>query len=970
MRPHLHILRKIAISLITWIILVPAWAQYPYIQKIRLAVPDLEPVFCKAIQDENGYFWLGSDLGLFRFDGLDVRRYALQDDSADLPVTALCRGDNRVIWVGCGNGRIYKLENNLLSLFDPEEGTADKAITDIVIDKNHDLWWSTAGEGLYCSKENRVYNFNHDDGLKDDYVYDLEICQDNSVWAGTDAGLYEISFTDGKKEVSPLPEQIRKQLQDIIVRVVREDPEGRLWLGFQDGGTGYLNPRRNGFVSCVDQKGWNYGTVQDIEVIRGGAWIATSYGRIIEIDAEKYPVRSEQITPVDEGNGKINDLQKDNEGNIWILSSKGLYRSTGDRLRFFSSLLQKPLLNIHAIKNDNQNPDILWFSDDEGLFSADISTGRTTQYLANFSAADLKITCLNQDRYGFLWAGTFNYGLFRIRPSDGTWSQITESRGLVNNNVLSISRHEDTLWMATLGGASEIVLAGNSLNSPFRITSFNYETGLVNNFIYAVYEDNHDQIWLATDGDGVNVKTKKGWVSYNEKEGLTDDVIYSVTGDKSGNIWVASASSGIFKFTGDRFVRIGTDEGLSSHSVSGMSVSGDELLVVQDNGIDVLNVPTGMVAHYGEEIGLNGISPDLNVISQDKDGYIWIGTQKGIIRYCPGSAGTAYSPRTVLEEMSVYMEPRQMSENMSLAFDENHVSFKYAGIWLSNPGDVSYQVLLEGYDLGWKNTYDRQVTYSNLSPGKYIFKVRSSIDHSFSNIPETGLSFRILEPFWLNDWFILFLVLALALAIFLYIKTRENRLKKKEQEKKEKVEFEFQVLKNQVNPHFLFNSFSTLMSLIEEQPREALEYTEKLSDFFRTILQFKDQEVISLDTELNLVGNYFFLLKKRFGDNIRLDILLDEETVKTFIPPMTLQLLIENAVKHNIVSKDKPLNIKVYKENSKIIIENNLQPKLTPEVSTGIGLENIRKRYRLITRVEPEVEKTADRFKVVLPVIR
>jgi len=323
----------------------------------------------------------------------------------------------------------------------------------------------------------------------------------------------------------------------------------------------------------------------------------------------------------------------------------------------------------------------------------------------------------------------------------------------------------------------------------------------------------------------------------------------------------------------------------------------------------------------------------------------------------------------VLEEMSIYLEPRLMENDLVLAHDKNHVSFKYAGLWFSNPESVIYQVYLEGYDLGWKDTYDRMVTYSNLSPGSYTFKVRSATDQSFRSASEASYDFRIREPFWFSLWFIILLVFIVTAAIYFFIRFREDRLRRIEQEKKEKVEFEFQVLKNQVNPHFLFNSFSTLMSLIEEQPDQALQYTEKLSDFFRTILQFKDQALINLDEEISLIETYFFLLKKRFGKNINLEISLKDQLKMTFIPPMTLQILVENAVKHNIISKDKPLFIRIYEDGGRIIVENNLQLKKVAEVSTGIGLENIRKRFRLITEEEPVIEATEAFFRVKLPVI-
>lgn len=949
------------------LILKTGYAQYPGIEKIRVTIPVQEPVFTRAVQDINHFIWLGSDRGLFRFDGISFRHYYPQLDSLEFHISALMVDHDGVIWAGCRDGKIYKVEQGEITLFNPEEGTSGKTITDLVASKEGTLWWSTAGEGIYFFEKGRVININQDDGLKDNYVYDLEIAGNGALLAGTDAGIFSCRYENGRKEIIPL--QAENHLPDIIVRVIEEDQEGKLWLGFEDGGAGYLDQNKKSYMQACGGKGWNYGPVQDIVNLSGSTWISTAQGIIVETTGASGADPCRFIAGEEMKFGKINDLLPDLEGNVWILASSGLYRTTGTRIRYFNNSADFPLENIHAIRNDGQTSGILWYSNDNGLFSMDLFSGKIKKYLENFHAQDLKITSLNQDRFGNIWAGTFNYGVFRISPEDGRYQQITEKQGLVNNNVLAIARHEDTLWMATLGGASEVVLRDGKLDNSFIINSFNYKTGLANNFIYSVYEDNHDQIWLATDGDGISVRTKKGWINYDERNGLTDDVIYAITGDSFGNIWAASASKGLFRFSGQKFDHFGLEDGLSSLAISGVAASGDELLILHDNGFDILHIPTGRFAHFGEEAGMEGIFPDLNAISKDKEGNIWLGTRKGIIRYQPANNTSSYSPETVIEDMFIYLEPRQMVEGLELPYKENHVSFKYSGIWFSNPQKVTYQVFLEGYDLGWKDTYDRQMTYSSLSPGEYTFRVRASLGNTFSNASEVSYRFRIREPFWLQDWFMILLIIVLALLIYSLVVYRENRLRVKERAKKEQVEFEFQVLKNQVNPHFLFNSFSTLMSLIEDNPDHALQYTEKLSDFFRTILQFKDQEVIVMEEELSLVENYFFLMKKRYGDNINLDIQRSEKMMQSFIPPMTLQILIENAVKHNVISKDKPLYIKIYEDDGKIVAENNLQPKTTPETSTGIGLENIRKRYRLITKNEILLEKSDLIFKIILPVI-
>ena len=154
--------------------LSPAIAQFPHIQKTKFSIPSGEPVFNKAVQDHNGYFWLGSEVGLFRFDGISFKQFFPVNDSADFHITALHEDLDGILWIGCKDGKIYRLQEGIISLFNPEEGTAGKAVSDIATDNDGVLWWSTTGEGIYFYYDGRVFNINHDDGLNDDYVYDLE----------------------------------------------------------------------------------------------------------------------------------------------------------------------------------------------------------------------------------------------------------------------------------------------------------------------------------------------------------------------------------------------------------------------------------------------------------------------------------------------------------------------------------------------------------------------------------------------------------------------------------------------------------------------------------------------------------------------------------------------------------------------------------------------------------------------------
>ena len=190
-----------------------------------------------------------------------------------------------------------------------------------------------------------------------------------------------------------------------------------------------------------------------------------------------------------------------------------------------------------------------------------------------------------------------------------------------------------------------------------------------------------------------------------------------------------------------------------------------------------------------------------------------------------------------------------------------------------------------------------------------------------------------------------------------------------ERTKSDHVSAKFDLLKQQVNPHFLFNSLNTLKSMVDIHDLNASEFILKLSDFYRFTLENRDNDLITVNEELQILEAYLFLLKARFEDGIETIIDLSLDTRGGAIPPFTLQLLAENCIKHNVISLEMPLQIKLYGDSQFIVIENNLQPKLQPEPSTGMGLENINQRYLHLTQNPIIVEKHPNHFKVKLPVV-
>lgn len=188
--------------------------------------------------------------------------------------------------------------------------------------------------------------------------------------------------------------------------------------------------------------------------------------------------------------------------------------------------------------------------------------------------------------------------------------------------------------------------------------------------------------------------------------------------------------------------------------------------------------------------------------------------------------------------------------------------------------------------------------------------------------------------------------------------------------KTEQVTAQLESLKNQISPHFLFNSLNTLVALIPENQQHAIDFTQKLSEVYRYIIQYKERELVQLKTELDFIKSYVFLLKMRYPENLTVDYRIHEKEMNSHVAPLAIQMLIENAIKHNVISKTHPLCIEVYTEKGgSIVVKNKLQLKQVHEKSTKTGLENIKKRYQYLSNRTIDIINTSNSFLVAIPLI-
>jgi LytS/YehU family sensor histidine kinase len=202
------------------------------------------------------------------------------------------------------------------------------------------------------------------------------------------------------------------------------------------------------------------------------------------------------------------------------------------------------------------------------------------------------------------------------------------------------------------------------------------------------------------------------------------------------------------------------------------------------------------------------------------------------------------------------------------------------------------------------------------------------------------------------------------------IKEREKDIIQFEKLQRSKAEAELEALKNQIDPHFMFNSLNTLSHLIKSNKEKAFLFNEKLADVYRYILMNKDSELVQLSEEIQFLNNYYSLLKIRYGESIELCMEGLNDSDHYLIPPISLQLLIENAVKHNEIYNEDPLKIDLRVENSSVIISNHVRPKARDSNTPKVGLKSLTERFKIITERDIKVKSDSNIFSVTLPLLK
>jgi len=899
------------------------------------------------LQDRDGILWIGTTKGLLKYDGVDYKEIAFDREHEHKEITALFEDAKRRLWIGFIDGKIARLSSDQKIIdWDPPEGLPRVKITGITQDAKGQIWFGTYGEGAYYFNEIHLFNLNNSDGLPNNDIYTITNDKLGRIWIGTDGGASICSIINGKKSIHTLTQ--KDGLTDNIIKVIIKGKNDQMWLGFEEGGIALCRVIRD-FTTQIDNYKIESGEVTCVaEDFSGDLWVGTNDSGLWQYKSDFQDADVKKHWEHYDGfeNTKIYNLLLDFQGNIWIstsqfgvLSKQGLFEHW-----------QIPIKNIQVIDHYKR----FWIGTNTGLYEY---LHGTKQFIKTElpGVKNPNIISLLNDTNGNSWIGTYGQGLYCIRGKE-----IVKVKGIDNENIFSIAQDGETIWIATLAG----VFTVNKLGGSFVINNINKKFGLKENFIYKILVDSKKRIWLGTDGEGLKLIEKdKAVRSYVTALGLSLKTIYSIDEDRSGNIWISAASNGVFCLHNNQWTHYGTDNSLRNNNVPNLVTDYyGHVLILNEKGIDLLLPASGNVLKLDKLLDLKNFKSNLNMSFKEANS-VWFVNNDEII-YCKPLLDSVLQPRVVISSISL-MGKKIKTGLHTFPYNQNFISFSLSGIFYALSNEVVFDYKLLGHDLAWNTTNDRNISFQNIASGNYTLKIYARLGNTKSSL--LSYSFTISTPFWKQLWFIPLVVLVIFTLIIYIVRSREKRLQLTANLEQERISAQFEALKSQINPHFLFNTLNTLIALIEEKPSNAVSFVEQLSDFYRKILQYREQKLIPLSEELSLVTSFTYLLKERFGESLQINLDIDNEN--GFIIPFSLQMLLENAVKHNVISQDKILTITIIKRDNLITISNNLQPKLHKEASTGFGLDSIIKHYEMITKAKILIEKKDNFFTVSLPII-
>ena len=876
-------------------------AQYPNLRFKHISIEQglsnstIESIY----QDKRGFIWIGTRDGLNRYDGnrVLVYRFDSKDSNSISDNYIQCIGEDnkQQLWIGTSNGlnRFNAVQNNFTRFKQSNSkpgSLSNNHISSITTDQKGKLWITTLGGGinLYDPSKQQFLVYRQNAAQSNGHAADQVNClfQDlqGIFWVGTDSGLLQFDPDNGQFIKTPLMTLQNQDCTDYSIKKIIACGTGQLLLGTNENGLILYNQLQHKCSllshSETDPASLGDNLVRSLLIGHDGRiWVGCVNGGLNLFDPIKrhfthYQNQPDQPSSLSQRT--VSALFEDNQGNLWVGTHRGginLYTPHTEKFGLFNQQTIPNGLSYNDVKAFCEDRDgNIWIGTDGGgldLYNPTNNSFKHFRYNAfnNRSIGSNEVLDIMEDQEGNCWVSTWGGGLCLYHKKTGDFTRfvnrIGDKNSISSNYVQKVFEDRNhRLWVATYFGGLNLFDRRHKVFYPF--TSGSNHTSIQGKNILSINQDRSGNLWFSTDDGGLNcLQYSNGSISHYFNDEARKPDLRVIFTDSKGRVWIGQSGLYLFDSTTKRFNLFTDKAGLATEFIKGITEDANgNFWISGSNGLTRFNPETQVFKKYNTADGLQGLEFEANAFLKTRAGILYFGGINGFNRFYPSEIiANSFIPPVYITDFKMNNQPSGIgikgspltadisyTNHINLSYQQSTFSFGFAALNYSASENNQYAWKLENWDKDWVYAgKERQVAYTNVSPGHYTFRVKAANNDGVWNEKETTVTIDIKPPFQETWWFRLFLLSGIAGLTIWYFRFRSN-LEKMQLEESRKEAIHQDQLRFFTN---ISHEFRTPLSLILG-PIEKLEKENphSASAYYYRIIHRNALRMVSLINEL------------------------------------------------------------------------------------------------------------------------
>lgn len=864
----------------------PAFVQEPVFRNfgVEQGLPSSEVYH--AIQDSRGFIWFGTDMGVSRYDGAEFQNFDLEDGLTDNTVFEIYEDHRGRIWFLTLTLELAYYQKGTITPYAHNDkirqitGTTRRVYqkSSFMVDSSGSLYLAIKTTGLYrIDSAGRVKKLDNTSS-KDMEVFEIEdrllIPKTSSIHTVHDDLILHKNGIPRHYRTDSFPKKPIHRAYGL--------KRGRRKLIYFDRhllefkGTDIQSFRRHGEVVWL-------GSDQNDRI-----WVGTTKGAVVY---ERFTLKAKTKRYLKDYT--VSSVLQDHEGGVWFTTlHNGVFYAPNFQIETYTTEEGLASGTIEELASDSGGG--IWLGYSEPRVGR-LKDNRFIHYSVPHRAGQPGIACMYYDHYRKrLWLGRWEQ-LFYL--------DLTKSQGRVKSSpgqrqLKSIYVEGKEYWL----GATQNLLhydGDKRVYSSVASQQFRHQ-------IEALYHKS----------DTLFVGTLEGlWAyageQYHHLGGENDLLYHRITNIEpgGGGLLLGTRGAGLLIRKGGEIYQITQQEGLISNSIKTITTWDDFIWLATNRGISRVKLKDLEKGDY-EVFNLsqyNGLpSPEINDI-EVRDSFLYVASNEGLTCFNMKRVGpNSYAPRIYVKNIKVNQQDTVIKNTYHLESDQNFLTLQYKGLSYRQTGHLKYQYRMLGLDSSWQETKRRVKSFTTLPPGHYIFQVKASNEDGIWSRQPLTLEFFIAKPYWQTWWFISLMVVGVSGLVWGLVHYRIRMIKRRRQLLQDINEYKQKMLRQQMNPHFIFNTLNSIQYfLLDDDTSSSLTYLSKFAKLMRIVLDNSQQTFISIEEEIRGLRLYLELEALRFEDSFDYDIIIDED-INTFeykIPALLLQPYVENSIRHGLLHK-------------------------------------------------------------------